>query len=56
MEVNEDNLSEFKRIHLLGIGGVSMSAIAETLHSWGHIVTGSDLKSSSITDKLIMME
>ncbi len=53
MEVNEDNLSEFKRIHLLGIGGVSMSAIAETLHSWGHIVTGSDLKSSSITDKLI---
>ena len=53
MEINENNLSQFKRIHLLGIGGISMSAIAETLHSFGHIVTGSDLKASSITDKLI---
>ena len=53
MEINEKNLSQFKRIHLIGIGGISMSAIAETLHSWGHIVTGSDLKASSITDKLI---
>ena len=52
MEINENNISQFKNIHLLGIGGISMSAIAEALHSWGHNVTGSDLKSSSITDKL----
>ena len=53
MEINENNLSQFKRIHILGIGGVSMSAIAETLHSFGHIVTGSDITASSTTDKLI---
>lgn len=30
-----------------------MSAIAETLHNWGHIVTGSDAVQSKITDNLI---
>lgn len=48
-----ESLDEYKRIHLIGIGGVSMSAVAETLKSWGHIVTGSDLNSSEITDRLI---
>ena len=33
-----------KRIHLIGIGGISMSGIAEILHSKGAIITGSDIK------------
>jgi UDP-N-acetylmuramate--alanine ligase len=48
-----DNLKDHKKVHIIGIGGVSMSAIAETLHSWGHIVTGSDAKASDLTDRLI---
>ena len=51
-ECNIENLEKYKRIHLIGIGGISMSAIAETLKSWGHIVTGSDLHESEITEKL----
>lgn len=52
MDVEINNLDGFKHIHLIGIGGVSMSAIAETLKSWGYSVTGSDLNRSDITDKL----
>ena len=37
------DLKQYKHIHLIGIGGISMSAIAETLHNWDYTVTGSDL-------------
>ncbi len=47
-----NDLSNYQHIHLIGIGGISMSAIAETLHNWKHVVTGSDLNQSEITDKL----
>ena len=42
----------FKRIHLVGIGGSGMSGIAEVLLSSGYAVSGSDLKYSSVTDRL----
>ena len=35
-----------KRAHLVGIGGVSMSPLAEVLHGEGLIITGSDMKDS----------
>ncbi len=38
---------------MIGIGGVSMSGIAEILNHWGFKITGSDANSSEITDKLI---
>lgn len=41
-----------RHVHLIGIGGVGVSWIAEILLSKGYIVTGSDLKSSSITEGL----
>ncbi len=47
-----ENLDNYKHIHMIGIGGVSMSAIAETLKLWGHKVTGSDLNRSELTDHL----
>ena len=46
------DLDKFKHIHMIGIGGVSMSAIAETLKLWGHTVTGSDISESKITKHL----
>ncbi len=52
MELELKDLTNYKHIHLIGIGGISMSAIAETLHNWNHIVTGSDVIQSEITDKL----
>ncbi len=42
-----------RHVHLIGIGGVGVSWIAEILLSKGYIVTGSDLKSSSITEGLV---
>ena len=37
---------------MIGIGGISMSGIAEILHNWGIPVTGSDCTKSKITDRL----
>jgi len=42
----------FQRIHLVGIGGIGMSGIAEVLLTLGYAVSGSDLKSSSIVERL----
>ncbi len=42
----------FQRIHLVGIGGIGMSGIAEVLLTLGYNVSGSDLKTSPITERL----
>jgi UDP-N-acetylmuramate--alanine ligase len=42
----------FQRIHLVGIGGIGMSGIAEVLLTLGYSVSGSDLKPSGITSRL----
>jgi UDP-N-acetylmuramate--alanine ligase len=39
-------------IHFVGIGGIGMSGIAELLLNLGYKVSGSDLQSSEITDRL----
>ncbi len=49
---NLENIIKYKHIHMIGVGGVSMSGIAEILHNWGVVVTGSDAAQSEITDKL----
>ncbi|MBI4042378.1 MAG: UDP-N-acetylmuramate--L-alanine ligase [Deltaproteobacteria bacterium] len=41
-----------KQIHFIGIGGIGMSGIAELLLNLGYQVSGSDLKSSSVTEHL----
>ncbi len=35
---------DHQRVHLIGIGGAGMSALAKVLANWGHVVSGSDLK------------
>ena len=52
MDLKIDDLKKYKHIHLIGIGGISMSAIAETLKNWNFTVTGSDANESEITKKL----
>jgi len=49
---NLEELKKYKHIHMIGIGGVSMSGIAEILKHWGFIVTGSDSSESDTTRKL----
>ena len=46
-------LPEIKQVHCVGIGGIGLSAIAEILISRGITVTGSDMKESEITDRLM---
>jgi UDP-N-acetylmuramate--alanine ligase len=41
-----------QRVHLVGIGGAHMSAIARILLSWGHSVSGSDLRGTPVTEAL----
>ncbi len=47
-----EELKKYKNIHMIGIGGVSMSGIAAILHNWGFHITGSDWSQSETTDKL----
>lgn len=49
---NIEKINKYKNIHMIGIGGVSMSGIAEILHHWGFHVTGSDWCKSEITNLL----
>ena len=39
-------------IHMIGIGGISMSALAHMLMDAGYSISGSDSKSSNLTDDL----
>lgn len=43
----ENFLSPGRKGHLIGIGGVSMSSLAEVLNGMGLSITGSDMNESS---------
>jgi UDP-N-acetylmuramate--alanine ligase len=47
--------AKIQRIHFVGIGGIGMSGIAEVLMNLGYKVSGSDLKSSAVTQRLAAM-
>jgi len=42
-----------QRIHFIGIGGIGMSGIAEILLTMGYSVSGSDLRRSAVTERLV---
>lgn len=47
-----DDLKKYKHIHMIGIGGTSMSGIATILKKWGFYITGSDASDSELIQKL----
>ena len=49
---NMQRLKKYKNIHMVGIGGVSMSGIAEILINFGFTVTGSNNVETTVTKKL----
>jgi len=44
--------AKIQRVHFVGIGGIGMSGIAEVLLNLGYKISGSDLKSSAVTERL----
>ena len=56
MIIRNEKLAEFlkpgKRVHMMGIGGVSMRPLALVLKDRGITVTGSDMNASASTDEL----
>ena len=49
---NIDSIKKYKKIHMIGIGGISMSGIAEILTNWGFQVSGSNNVDSEILHTL----
>jgi UDP-N-acetylmuramate--alanine ligase len=47
--------AKIQRIHFVGIGGIGMSGIAEVLLNLGYKISGSDLKSSAVTQRLVSL-
>lgn len=45
-------LKNYKSIHFIGIGGISMSGLSEILLNQGYRISGSDANSSKLTDLL----
>lgn len=53
MQNNDSLLAPYiKNVHFIGIGGISMSGLAEILQSRGYRISGSDMNASAITKKL----
>src|SRR5437867_9879660 len=48
-------LQKKHRVHFVGIGGIGMSGIAEVLLNLGYVVSGSDLKESEVTKRLVSL-
>lgn len=49
------NNDKNKKVHFIGIGGISMSGLAEILLEYGYAVSGSDKTESELTNKLKKM-
>ncbi|HTL44033.1 MAG TPA: UDP-N-acetylmuramate--L-alanine ligase [Vicinamibacterales bacterium] len=48
-------LGRTRRIHFVGIGGIGMSGIAELLANLGYEVSGSDARTSEVTNRLVSL-
>jgi len=46
---------KIQKLHFIGIGGIGMSGIAELLLNLGYEVSGSDLRQSSVTERLVTL-
>lgn len=47
------DLSKYKKVHCVGIGGIGLSGVAEVFMSKGYEVSGSDMRESDITENLM---
>ena len=52
MSISPPKLRRLRHVHLVGIGGTGMAGIAEVLLTQGYTVSGSDIKTSALTERL----
>jgi UDP-N-acetylmuramate--alanine ligase len=45
-------MRRIRKVHFVGIGGAGMSGIADVMHTLGYQVSGSDLASNAVTERL----
>jgi UDP-N-acetylmuramate--alanine ligase len=55
MSLSKLDFSKIKHVHCIGIGGIGVSGIAEILLSRGIKVSGSDIKTNPITERLVQL-
>ncbi|MEJ2007355.1 MAG: UDP-N-acetylmuramate--L-alanine ligase [Acidobacteriota bacterium] len=48
-------LGKVRRIHFVGVGGIGMSGLAEVLLNLGFSVSGSDLRRTPVTERLVRL-
>lgn len=48
-------MRRIRRIHFIGIGGAGMCGIAEVMHNQGYAVSGSDIRYSAVTERLVSL-
>lgn len=51
-EILMTDISAYKKIHCLGIGGIGLSAVAEILNDRGFTVSGTDINPGKVTEHL----
>ena len=49
---HENFMRRIRKVHFVGIGGAGMSGIADVMHTLGYQVSGSDIASNAVTDRL----
>ena len=45
-------MRRIRKVHFVGIGGAGMSGIADVMHTLGYQVSGSDIASNAVTERL----
>jgi len=49
---HENFMRRIRKVHFVGIGGAGMSGIADVMNTLGYEVTGSDIASNAVTERL----
>ncbi len=49
---HENFMRRIRKVHFVGIGGAGMSGIADVMHTLGYCVSGSDIASNAVTQRL----
>jgi UDP-N-acetylmuramate--alanine ligase len=49
---HENFMRRIRKVHFVGIGGAGMSGIADVMHTLGYQVSGSDVATNSVTERL----
>ncbi len=49
---HENFMRRIRKVHFVGIGGAGMSGIADVMHTLGYQVSGSDITSNAVTERL----